>query len=72
MSSKDLKQWSSQMFKELKELEAKKHRILKRCCRASINGAVELKECEDPVLMNVYTPKLKFCPECGEPLDFNI
>jgi len=69
MSEKDLKQWSNLMFEELKELEKKKHRILKRCCRAVLNGAVEITTCEDPLLMNVYTPKLNFCPERGEPIE---
>lgn len=70
MSDRDLKQWSSLMYRELWELEEKKHRILKRCCRAVINGAVEISECEDPILMNHYKLKLKYCPECGETLDF--
>ena len=71
MSDRDLKQWSSLMFKELMELEEKRHRILKRCCRAVLNGAVEITECEDPILMNQYKPRLNYCPECGEPLDFD-
>ena len=71
MGNKELRQWSSEAYEELRTLEEKRHRILKRCCRAVLNGAVEVRECEDPVLMNTYTPRLNHCPECGEPLEFD-
>jgi hypothetical protein len=72
MSDEELKKWSNETFRELKELEYKKCRILDRCCRAAMNGAVELREYDDPVLMKTYTLKLRFCPECGRELDFDI
>ena len=71
MSDNNMEQWSSLMFKELKELEQKKHRILSRCCRAVLNGSLEITQSEDPILMNQYKPKLNYCPECGELLEFD-
>lgn len=69
MGSKDMKKWSSQMFDEIKELENKKYQILARCCRSTLNGAVEIKPLYDKILMMHYIPKLRYCPECGRKLD---
>jgi hypothetical protein len=62
---------SQEWHRELKELESKGYNssIQNRCCRAILNGAITLCETEDPLLMNRYTPKLKFCPECGKELN---
>jgi hypothetical protein len=68
MGNEEIKKWSNQMFKEIKELEHKKFRMLDRCCRASINGAVEIKDYNDKILMQPYKPKLIYCPECGKKL----
>ena len=72
MAEEDLRKWSSQTYRQLKELDNRKYRILSRCCRASINGAVELKPYSDKILMTVYTPSLVFCPECGRRLEFDL
>lgn len=72
MGEEDLRKWSSQMYRQIKELDNRKYRILARCCRASINGAVELKPFHDRTLMTTYTPELIFCPECGRRLDFDL
>ncbi len=72
MGEEDLRKWSSQMYRQIKELDNRKYRILARCCRASINGAVELKPCHDRILMTTYTPRLVFCPECGRRLDSDL
>lgn len=69
MSDRKLEQWTAQAFKEIRELEQKEHRIQSRCCRAALNGAVELRTVDDPLLMNEYTPRLRYCPECGRQLD---
>ena len=72
MGEEDLRKWSSQMYRQIKELDNRKYRILARCCRASINGAVELKPFHDRTLMTTYTPELIFCPECGRRLEFDL
>ncbi len=72
MGEEDLRKWSSQAFRQIKELDYRKYRILGRCCRASINGAVGLKPYDDKILMTSYTPKLIFCPECGRRLEFDM
>jgi hypothetical protein len=61
---------SQEWHRELREMESRQHSnaIQKRCCRAALNGAVDIREIEDPLLMNRYTLKLNYCPECGEEL----
>jgi hypothetical protein len=56
---------SKELWEDFRKYE---HRILDRCCRATLLGAVEISEIEDPVLMNRYRPSLKYCPECGKEL----
>ena len=72
MDEEDLRKWSSQMYRQIKKLDNRKYRILARCCRASINGSVELTPYYDSILMTTYTPKLVFCPECGRRLEFDV
>ena len=42
---------------------------LNKCCRAALNGAVELGVYDDPILMRPYRMVLFYCPECGNPLE---
>ena len=69
MSNRELKEWSEQMFKELKDLQNKEVRIHSRCCRAARSGVISIDSFKDPVLMQKYTLKLKYCPECGKKLN---
>ncbi len=70
MGDEELRNWTSNIFQEINQLEHRKYRILSRCCRAAMNGAVELRGYDDPVLLQTYTPELRFCPECGAKLEF--
>lgn len=72
MSNSELWGWSEVIFNELKELECGRHIILNRCCRATLNGAIESSEYRDPILKKPYTPEINYCPECGTPLDIDI
>ncbi len=69
MRDDDLRKWSSDVFGELRAFEYGACRILNRCCRAALSGAVKIDSVEDPVLFTVYRPRLNHCPECGRRLD---
>lgn len=70
MSNSELWDWAEQTLSELNELEDGHYRILSRCCRATLSGAINSKEYYDPILMKPYKPEIHFCPECGSLLDF--
>jgi hypothetical protein len=67
--NEDLREWSREMYRELRTYEYKSCKILDRCCRAALGGGVELTCYEDPVLLGEYQLKLNYCPECGRKLD---
>lgn len=65
----ELREWSREIYRELKTYEYRSCKILSRCCRAALGGGVAIKCFEDPVLMTNYKLKLNHCPECGRKLD---
>lgn len=72
MEETELTQWSDGAYAQLRHLERRKHSPLPMCCRASINGAVQIEPYEDRAVLREYTPKLIYCPECGARLDFSL
>ncbi|MEJ2184124.1 MAG: hypothetical protein P8Y66_11480 [Nitrospirota bacterium] len=69
MRDDELREWSRDIYRELKTYEYLSCKILDRCCRAALGGGIELLCYEDPVLMIKYRLRLNFCPECGRKLD---
>jgi hypothetical protein len=69
MKDDEIREWSKNIYRELKTYEYKSCKILPRCCRAALGGGLRIQCFEDPVLMKEYRLKLNYCPECGRELD---